>query len=113
MSPANQGGARRERRGAPGASGRRERPADGGIVWREELNAFECRACSEFEEVRSARRRTPESLARMKELLIVEHTECWEYADAQMARDARRYRKEKKRRENLAAQRTSWRGSQL
>jgi hypothetical protein len=89
---------------------KRERPADGGVVWHERLNAFECLGCTEFEEVRSAARRTPEALAALKELLIVDHTECWEFGDPKMARDARRYRKKKKLRENLAAQRVSWRG---
>lgn len=92
------------------ASQARKRPADGGIVWHDELNAFECYGCGEFEEVRSASRRTPEKLAELKELLIVDHTECWEFDDPRMAADARKYRKEKKRRENLAAQRVSWRG---
>lgn len=97
---------------------KRKRPEDGGIVWHERLNAFECLGCTEFEEVRSAARRTPEALASLRELLIVDHTECWEFDDPRMAADARKYRKEKKRRENLRArasgaldrQAVSWRG---
>ena len=89
---------------------KRERPEDGGIIWHEQYNAFECLGCGEFEEIRKRADRTPGKLAELKELLIADHTECWEFDDPKMARDARRYRKEKKRRENLAAQRVSWRG---
>jgi hypothetical protein len=89
---------------------KRERPEDGGIVWHEEYNAFECLGCGEFEEIRKRADRTPAKLAELREMLIADHTECWEFDDPRMARDARKYRKEKKRRENLAAQRVSWRG---
>jgi len=95
---------------------RRRRPEDGGIVWHERIHAFECLGCGEFEDVRSRRRyEDPEWVARAKELLIVDHTECWKFDDPKMAADARRYRKQKKlrenlARENLAAQRVSWRG---
>jgi hypothetical protein len=89
---------------------KRERPEDGGIVWHEEWDAFECLGCMEFTEIRKRADRTPDKLEEMRELMIIEHTECWEFDDPRMAADARRYRKEKKRRENLAAQRVSWRG---
>jgi hypothetical protein len=106
---------------------KRERPVDGGIVWHERFNAFECLGCGEFEEIRKRADRTPARLVELKELLVKDHTECWEYSDAQMARDARRYRSKKKQREilgqgsgvrdqrsdrsrGLAAQRVSWRG---
>lgn len=89
---------------------RRERPDDGGMTWHEDLHAFECQGCWEFEEIRRAGDRVPDKLAELKELLIVDHTECWEFDDPEMARSARKFRKRKKLRENLAAQRTSWRG---
>jgi hypothetical protein len=89
---------------------KRERPEDGGMVWHERFNAFECLGCLEFEEIRKRGDRTPARLAELHELLVIEHTECWQFDDPQMARDARKYRKEKKRRENLAAQRVSWQG---
>jgi hypothetical protein len=97
---------------------RRERPEDGGIEWHEELNAFECLGCFEFEEIRKRADRTPDRLAELRELLIIEHTECWQFEDPKMARDARKYRSERKRRENLKAraggaldrQSVSWRG---
>jgi hypothetical protein len=89
---------------------KRERPSDGGIVWHEKWNAFECYGCSEFEEIHKNSDRTPDRLAEHRELLVIEHTECWEFDDPQMASDARRHRKEKKRRANLASQRVSWRG---
>ena len=85
---------------------KRERPEDGGVVWREELNAFECYGCNGFEEVRSRARRTPEGLAVIREMLVIDHTECWQFDDPRMAADARRYRSEKKRRENLRTRAT-------
>ena len=98
--------------------GKRERPADGGIVWHEKWNAFECLGCTEFTEIRKRADRTPGRLAELKEMLVIEHTECWQFDDPQMARDARKYRSEKKRRQNLKAraggaldrQSVSWRG---
>lgn len=88
---------------ATAAKARRERPADGGIVWHERFNAFECWGCGKFEEIRKAANRTPDRLAEIRELLIADHTECWEYDDPRMGADARKYRKEKKRRELLKA----------
>jgi hypothetical protein len=92
-------------------SARRERPADGGMPWREQLNAFFCEGCAEYEEIRRRADRTPAKLAELKELLIVEHTECWQFNDPEMARQQRRYRKRKTLRANLAAQRVGWRGA--
>jgi hypothetical protein len=97
---------------------KRERPEDGGILWHEKFNAFECLGCAEFTEIRKRADRTPDRLEELKELLVIEHTECWEFDDEQKARDARRYRSERKRRENLTArasgaldrQSVSWQG---
>lgn len=97
---------------------RRERPADGGIVWHDKWNAFECYGCGECIEIRDRRKRTPDLLAETRELLIIDHTECWLFDDPRMAADARKYRKEKTRRENLKGraggaldrQAVSWRG---
>jgi Na+-translocating ferredoxin:NAD+ oxidoreductase RnfC subunit len=83
-----------------GAMGR-ARPEDGGVVWHERYNAFECLGCGECEAVGNRARRTPERLAELRELLVMDHGECWEFADARMAAEARRYRKEKKRRQLL------------
>lgn len=80
---------------------KRARPEGGGIMWREELNAFECLGCGEFEEIRDRHMRTPDKLAELKEMLVIDHTECWEFDDPKMARDARKYRKAKKLRANL------------
>ena len=80
---------------------KRVRPKDGGIVWYEEFDAFECYACGEFEEIGNRAHRTPDKLAELRELLVIDHTECWQFDDPKMAADARKYRKEKKRRENL------------
>ncbi len=84
---------------------KRKRPADGGVVWHEGLNAFECQGCGEYVEIRKRADRTPDRLVELQELMVVDHTECWEYDDPQMARNARRYRKEGKRRQNLAGRR--------
>ncbi len=64
---------------------KRARPEDGGIVWHERLHAFECQGCDEFEEVHGAHNREPDRLAELKELLVVDHTECWEFDDPRMA----------------------------
>lgn len=80
----------------------RQRPEDGGIVWHEAFHAFECLGCGDWEEVRSRAQRTPDRLASRKELLVADHTECWEYNDARLARLARRFRKETKRQMLLA-----------
>jgi hypothetical protein len=81
---------------------RRERPADGGVEWHGHLNAFECRACAEFIPMRRKVWNDPEKLAEMREMLVLDHAECWLYNDAEKARQARKYRKEKKRRYALA-----------
>lgn len=93
-------------------SAKRPRPADGGMVWRPELNAFECLGgCEDFFQVfKRCERDNPETMASLREMLIVDHTECWEFDDPRMAADARKYRKKKKRLANLAAQRVGWRG---
>lgn len=80
----------------------RTRPADGGMVWHERWNAFECMGCGEFTEIHKRSEREPARLVELKELLEIDHTECWEFDDPEMARAARRYRKEAKRRANLA-----------
>jgi hypothetical protein len=93
---------------------RRERPDDGGMLWHAHLHAFECLGCLEHEEVHSRTvRDNPELLRRRKELLILDHTECWEFNDAEMARRQRRYRKRQKREQNLAKQRTSYTGGRF
>ena len=89
---------------------KREPPEGGGIVWHEEWNAFLCLGCGEYTEIRDRNKRTPDKLAELKEMLIADHVECWEFDDPKMAADARKYRSEKKRRANLSAQRVAWRG---
>lgn len=88
------------------------------MVWHERLHAFHCLGCDGWEEIRKSADRTPDRLAELGELLVIDHTECWQFDDPRMAAEARRYRKEKKRRENLKAragvaldrQSVSWRG---
>ncbi len=84
-----------------GQGAQRVRPEDGGIVWHEAFHAFECYGCGEYIEIGDRRKRTPDALAETRELLIIDHTECWEFDDPEQARQARKYRKEKKRRELL------------
>lgn len=79
----------------------RERPVDGGVVWHDRLNAFECLGCNEFVEIRSRRMRTPAKLAELREMMAIDHTECWEFKDARMARLQRKFRKSLKRQLNL------------
>ncbi len=38
----------------------------------------------------------------LKEMLVADHAECWEFDDPEMAKRARRFRTRKKLRENLA-----------
>jgi hypothetical protein len=80
---------------------KRERPEGGGVLWHDRYNAFECLGCGEFEEIRKRDGRTPAKLLETKELLILDHTECWEFDDPKMALDARKYRSKKKQRELL------------
>lgn len=102
---------------------KRVRPEGGGLDWIPHFNATHCLGCDEWESVHRAVWSDPERLAAHMEALVIDHTECWEFNDPKMARDARRYRKEKKRREllkgrvgnafdrmSVAAQRESWRG---
>lgn len=84
---------------------KRERPENGGILWHARVNTFECEGCGEFIPQRRQTWMDPEALAITRELLIVDHTECWEYDDPRMAKLARRFRKEAKRQKNLAARR--------
>lgn len=79
------------------ATARRERPEGGGIVWHARANTFECQACEELVPQRRAVWNDPERLAAVRELLVLDHTECWEYGDPRMAKLARRYRKGLKR----------------
>lgn len=100
-----------------GAKTKRVRPSrseGAGIVWKAWIHAFYCEGCEDHIEIRSRREYDDaEFVASMKEMLIVDHTECWEFDDPEMARQARRWRKKKKLRENLAAQAASWRGRGL
>ena len=92
------------------ASAKRERPADGGMPYNDRLHFFHCYGCEEDIEVRHQVYIDPEKLHSFREMLILDHTECWEFDDPQMAADARRYRKAKKRRELLAKNNVQWRG---
>jgi hypothetical protein len=83
---------------------KRVRPQDGGITWRAELHAFECFGCGEFIELRKrCENENPECLAEVRELLVIDHTECWLFDDPRMAADARRYRKESRRKALLSS----------
>lgn len=81
----------------------RERPLGGGMYWHEALRVFECLGCEERVEVKRYIYRDPERLAEHRELLEIEHDECWKYASAELAWNARRWRKEGRRRKMLVA----------
>lgn len=96
---------------ATAARAKRQPPEGGGVVWHAGIHAFQCLGCGEFDDIRSRRRyEDAEYLLSYAEMLVADHVECWEFDDPEMARQARRFRKEKKRRENLARQAVSWRG---
>lgn len=102
----------------PAMKARRERPEDGGVEWHERFHAFECYGCGEYTEIRDPSKRAPDRLAELRELLVIDHTECWEFDDAKMAANARKHRSERKRRDNLKSRAgraldrrgVSWRG---
>lgn len=76
----------------------RERPTDGGVVWHHHLNAFECLGCNEFLEIHNRRVQTnAEKLAELRELVAIDHTECWEYEDVRVARLQRIFRRRLRR----------------
>lgn len=79
------------------------------MKWHEREHAFQCRGCEEWIELRKRREyEDAEFVVYMREMLLADHAECWKFNDPKMAADARRFRKEKTRRGNLAAQRVSW-----
>jgi hypothetical protein len=82
---------------------KRERPADGGVVWHAAQCVFECKGCGERIATCRPVANNPEQLAIRGELLAMEHAACWDYADAVHARLARCLRKELKRREAMKA----------
>jgi hypothetical protein len=61
------------------------------------MNTFECEGCGELMAQRRAVWTDPEELAMVRELLVLDHTECWEYDDPRMAKLARKFRKDVKR----------------
>ena len=71
------------------------------MPYNDRLHFFECWGCDELIEVRRKIYVDPEKLAEYRELLILDHTECWEFDDPRMAADARKFRKAQKRRELL------------
>jgi hypothetical protein len=75
----------------------RARPENGGIVWHARANALECEGCGEL--IAQGRRvwMDPERLVIVRELVMLDHTECWEFDDPRMAKLARRFRKGLKR----------------
>ena len=81
---------------------KRERPANGGMVWHARVAVFECEGCGELNPQRRQVATNPEQLAIVRELLVLDHTECWEFEDPRMARLQRRFRKGVKRQKLLA-----------
>lgn len=67
--------------------------------------SFHCDCCLEDVPIRRDVSSDPEALLMMAEMVEIDHAECDKYKDARMARLARRFRKEAKRQELLAARR--------
>ena len=80
----------------------RERPLGGGVYWHERLHALECMGCMSTIEVRRAIYEDPERLATIRQLLELDHEDCWRYGDVQHARDARNFRKDRDRLKKLS-----------
>jgi hypothetical protein len=75
------------------------------MVWHARANVFECQGCEELMWQRRQVWNDPERLAEVRELLVLDHTECWEYGDPRMAMLARKFRKGVKREKLLAGAR--------
>ena len=66
-------------------------------MWHARANTFECQGCGDLMAQRRQVWANPEQLQIVRELLILDHTECWEFDDPRMARLQRRFRKGVKR----------------
>ena len=78
------------------------RPLGGGVYWHEKDHALECMGCLVLIEVRRSIYSDPELLATIRQLLELDHEDCWRYADAEAARHARNFRKDRERLKKLA-----------
>lgn len=79
----------------------------GSIFFDERTASFGCLGCLEHVEVRRKVMNDPEQFLSMQELVALDHSECMSYGNVQMAKNARKYRKESKRRALIAPRRTS------
>jgi hypothetical protein len=80
----------------------REKPLGGGIYWHEKEHALECAGCLSLIEVRRVIYCDPELLATIRQLLELDHEDCWRYASAEAANNARIHRKDRDRLKKLA-----------
>lgn len=80
----------------------RERPLGGGFYYHEGEHHFDCQGCLAVIEVRRLIYGSPELLASIKQLLEMDHADCWRYASAEDARNARSNRKDRDRLKKLS-----------
>jgi hypothetical protein len=80
----------------------RDKPLDGAVYWHEKEHVLECMGCLSLIEVRRVIYGNPELLATIRELLALDHEDCWRYASAEDARNARNHRKDRDRLKKLA-----------
>jgi hypothetical protein len=79
----------------------------GGIKWHACVAVFECLGCGELFAMRRRGAQNPEAVATVREMLVLDHTECWEYDDPRMAKLQRRFRKGVKRQKLLMGRKTN------
>lgn len=90
----------------------RKRPADGGIEWHADVQAFRCAGCGLYREVREYVASRPDLLFEYGERVQQEHAACWGYADLRTAAAAYKCRAwaVTRERRKAAERRYHWRG---
>jgi hypothetical protein len=70
---------------------------EGTVSYRERTNTFYCQECESHTPCPRRILHNPEKFVEMLELVNLDHTECAEYSDYRLAKNARMFRKETKR----------------
>jgi hypothetical protein len=71
------------------------------LTYDPKTQSFYCSGCMETEAVRKNIYTDQDKLLEFKEMMAIEHSECPNFKDPVMARQARKFRKEAKRRQLL------------